>query len=117
MGRPLADKKTGASVPIRITPPRTIDYQGFDFEILHQDPGSGARAGRLSTPHGTIETPNFIFCGTKGTVKNLSPQQLVEAGTDIILGNTYHLMIQPGADIIHKMGGIHKFTQWPRHDG
>ncbi len=89
-----------------------IDYPGFDFEITARDAKSGARTGRLTTPHGTIETPNYIFCGTKATVKNLSPAQLHEARTDIILSNTYHLMLQPGADLVEKMGGLHKFMNW-----
>lgn len=89
-----------------------IEYPNFGFEILHNDPKSGARIGKLTTPHGVIETPNYIFCGTKATVKNLSPYQMREAKTDIILANTYHLMIQPGADLIEKMGGLHKFTGW-----
>ena len=88
------------------------DYSKFLFEITKRDPKSQARIGRLSTPHGTIETPNYIFCGTKASVKNLSPTQLREARTDIILSNTYHLMIQPGADLIGQMGGLHKFMGW-----
>ncbi|MCB1530167.1 MAG: tRNA guanosine(34) transglycosylase Tgt [Rhodospirillales bacterium] len=89
-----------------------IHYPNFSFEITHTDPKSGARTGRLRTPHGTIKTPNYIFCGTKASIKNLSPLQMEEAGTDIILANTYHLMIQPGADLIQKMGGLHKFMGW-----
>lgn len=89
-----------------------IDYPNFGFEVTHNDPVSGARTGKLTTPHGVIETPNYIFCGTKASVKNLSPYQMREAKTDIILANTYHLMIQPGADLIEKMGGLHKFTGW-----
>lgn len=89
-----------------------IDYPGHKFEITYKDPNSHARLGRLTTPHGTIETPNYIFCGTKASIKNLSPYQMKEAKTDIILANTYHLMIQPGADLIEKMGGLHKFTGW-----
>ncbi len=85
---------------------------GFLFEITHRDPASHARTGRYATPHGVIETPNFIFCGTKASVKGLSPRQLREAGTDIILSNTYHLMLSPGPDLIAKMGGLHKFTGW-----
>ncbi len=73
---------------------------------------SGARLGRLTTPHGIIETPNYIFCGTKASIKSLSPVQMREAKTDIILANAYHLMIQPGADLIHEMGGLHNFMQW-----
>lgn len=87
-------------------------YPEFSFEITARADGSRARTGRLKTPHGTIETPNYIFCGTKATVKNLSPSHLEEARTDIILSNTYHLMLQPGADLIQKMGGLHKFMGW-----
>ncbi|MCK5384699.1 MAG: tRNA guanosine(34) transglycosylase Tgt [Alphaproteobacteria bacterium] len=88
------------------------DYSNFLFEITKRDSMSRARIGRLTTPHGTIETPNYIFCGTKATVKNLSPVQLKEARTDIILSNAYHLMIQPGAELIEQMGGLHKFMGW-----
>jgi len=91
---------------------KKIDYPNFDFEVTHQDEASGARIGKLTTPHGVIETPNYIFCGTKGSIKNLSPAQMEEAQTDIILANTYHLMIQPGADLVQKMGGLHKFMNW-----
>ena len=89
-----------------------IRYPNFSFDIKHRDPGSRARIGLLRTPHGTIETPNYIFCGTKAAIKNLSPAHMREARTDIILANTYHLMLQPGADLIEKMGGLHKFMQW-----
>lgn len=89
-----------------------LKYPEFSFEIKGRDSSSRARVGELKTPHGTIQTPNYIFCGTKATVKNLSPAQLVEAKTDIILSNTYHLMLQPGADLVEKMGGLHKFMQW-----
>ena len=91
---------------------KNLDYPNFSFEVTHEDPKSGARLGLLHTPHGTIETPNYIFCGTKASIKNLSPMQMKEAKTDIILANTYHLMIQPGADLVQKMGGLHKFMNW-----
>src|SRR5476649_1383881 len=84
----------------------------FAFDITHKDPQSHARTGKLSTPHGTIETPNFIFCGTKASVKGVSPRQLREANVDIILSNTYHLMLSPGADLVEKMGGLHRFMNW-----
>lgn len=84
----------------------------FDFKILHKDPNSKARIGLLSTPHGDIQTPNFIFCGTKASIKGLTPFDMKEENTQIILANTYHLMIQPGADLIEKMGGLHKFMKW-----
>ncbi|MGH1455263.1 MAG: tRNA guanosine(34) transglycosylase Tgt [Alphaproteobacteria bacterium] len=89
-----------------------LDYPNFSFEISARDEKSRARVGRLKTPHGEIETPNYIFCGTKASVKNVSPAQLHEAKTDIILSNTYHLMLQPGADLVEKMGGLHKFMNW-----
>lgn len=98
--------------PIVVTPPAKLDYPNFAFDILHRDPASKARVGRLQTPHGTLETPNYIFCGTKASIKNLSPAAMREAKTDIILANTYHVMIQPGEDLVEKMGGLHKFMQW-----
>lgn len=98
--------------PIVVAPPDSIEYTNFAFDIQARDPASKARVGRLVTPHGTIETPNYIFCGTKASIKNVSPAQMVEARTDIILANTYHLMIQPGPDLVQKMGGLHKFMQW-----
>ncbi|MEM6812306.1 MAG: tRNA guanosine(34) transglycosylase Tgt [Pseudomonadota bacterium] len=91
---------------------QNIEYPNFGFEVTYKDSKSGARVGKLKTPHGTIETPNYIFCGTKASIKNVSPAQMEEAQTDIILANTYHLMIQPGADLVEKMGGLHKFMNW-----
>lgn len=89
-----------------------IDYPNFGFEITHRDAGSFARVGKLITPHGTVETPNFIFVGTKAAVKNMQPRHLREAGAELMLSNTYHLLIQPGPDLVHKMGGLHKFCGW-----
>jgi queuine tRNA-ribosyltransferase len=89
-----------------------IEYPNFSFRITHKDQNSAARLGLLSTPHGTIETPNFIFVGTKATVKNLHPHQLREAGADMVLANTYHLLIQPGPDIVQQQGGLAKFMNW-----
>lgn len=86
-------------------------YPNFAFDITHTDK-SGARVGVLKTPHGSIETPNYIFCGTKAAIKALSPKQMINAQTDIILSNTYHLMLQPGADVIAAHGGLHKFMRW-----
>lgn len=89
-----------------------MDYPNFNFEVTHKASNSAARAGVITTPHGKIETPNYIFCGTKASIKGLSPLQMREAKTDIILSNAYHLMIQPGADLVQKMGGLHKFMGW-----
>jgi queuine tRNA-ribosyltransferase len=110
--RQLKKQKRKPPVPAPKTFDTNIEYPNHNFEVTHVDPKSGARLGKLTTPHGTIETPNYIFCGTKATVKNLSPVQLREAKADIILSNNYHLMIQPGADLVEKMGGLHKFTGW-----
>jgi queuine tRNA-ribosyltransferase len=87
-------------------------YPNFKFDILYNDPNSMARLGEIHTPHGVIQTPNFIFCGTRATVKTMTPADLKACGAQIILANNYHLMIQPGADLIEKMGGLHKFTGW-----
>src|SRR5436309_15247192 len=83
------------------------------FDLLHIDPSSKARCGRLATPHGVVDTPVFMSVGTQGSVKALDPRELREVGTQIILGNTYHLNIRPGMDIIRAAGGLHKFINWP----
>ncbi len=112
MTMPSRRSRKNALPPIIVKAPSKLDYPGFSFDITHRDPKSRARLGRLTTPHGVIDTPNYIFCGTKAAIKNLSPAHMHEAKTDIILANTYHLMIQSGADLIEKMGGLHEFMQW-----
>ena len=84
------------------------------FSILHKDARSGARLGRLSTEHGNVDTPVFMPVGTQGTVKAISPQNLEDAGAEIILSNAYHLFLRPGLEVIQKMGGLHKFMSWPK---
>ena len=84
----------------------------FSFNIHHEAENSRARLATITTPHGRIDTPNFIFCGTKASIKGLTPSQMKACNTSIILSNTYHLMLQPGADLIAKMGGLHKFMGW-----
>ncbi|MDX8401284.1 MAG: tRNA guanosine(34) transglycosylase Tgt [Mariprofundaceae bacterium] len=85
------------------------------FEILHRDPDGFARRGRLHLPHGTVETPVFMPVGTQATVKAMTPADLTDdIGADIILGNTYHLMLRPGADLIARLGGLHRFMAWDR---
>lgn len=84
----------------------------FRFEISHQDGGSRARVGRLHTPHGTVDTPVFMPVGTKGAIKGLTPGQVGATGTSLIVANTYHLMLRPGADVIAQWGGLHRFMQW-----
>ena len=83
----------------------------FHFELLGVD--GAARRGRIHTAHGTIETPAFMPVGTAGTVKGLLPEQVAGTGAEIILGNTYHLMLRPGAERIAKLGGLHRFMNWP----
>src|SRR5712671_4944779 len=82
------------------------------FDVTSTDSGCAARTGRLRTVHGVIETPVFMPVGTQATVKCMSPHELREVGAQIILGNTYHLMIRPGLEVIQKAGGLHKFMAW-----
>src|SRR5689334_9994863 len=82
------------------------------FELITSDPGSRARRGRLTTVHGVIETPVFMPVGTQGTVKGVSPRELRELTAQIILGNTYHLFVRPGMDVIRHVGGLHRFMNW-----
>jgi len=82
----------------------------FMFEITARD--GGARAGRLTTPHGPIETPSFVAVGTQATVKAVSPEELREIGIQVIIANTYHLHLRPGEGLIEKMGGLHRFMHW-----
>ncbi|PWU07083.1 MAG: tRNA guanosine(34) transglycosylase Tgt [Verrucomicrobia bacterium] len=89
-----------------------MEYPNFNFKLIAQDKSTKARCGVLETPHGTIETPNFIFCGTKAAIKGVSTAQAKEAGVDIILSNTYHLLIQPGPDMVAAHGGLHKMMNW-----
>jgi queuine tRNA-ribosyltransferase len=81
------------------------------FAILKKDP-TGARLGRLGTAHGVIETPAFMPVGTQGTVKAMLPRDLKEIGCQILLGNTYHLFLRPGAELIRELGGLHRFMGW-----
>ena len=83
------------------------------FELLKRDPASKARLGRLTTTNGVVDTPVFMSVGTQGSVKAIDPRELREMGTQIILGNTYHLNIRPGMEIIRAAGGLHHFINWP----
>ncbi|HRZ87148.1 MAG TPA: tRNA guanosine(34) transglycosylase Tgt [bacterium] len=82
------------------------------FVVTATDKDSKARVGRLATAHGVVNTPAFMPVGTQGTVKTLSPRDLREAGAEIILGNTYHLSLRPGTEIIRAAGGLHRFMGW-----
>lgn len=82
------------------------------FELLKHDGPTKARRGQLTTAHGVIETPAFMPVGTQGSVKGVSPRELRELGAQIVLGNTYHLFVRPGLDVIRKCGGLHGFMNW-----
>ncbi|MCH8198355.1 MAG: tRNA-guanine transglycosylase, partial [Proteobacteria bacterium] len=82
----------------------------FGFEILARS--GAARLGRITCAHGTIATPAFIPVGTAGTIKAMTPEAVAATGAEIVLANTYHLMLRPGADIIARLGGLHRFMNW-----
>jgi queuine tRNA-ribosyltransferase len=90
-----------------VTPPT----RGFSYRVTAQD--GQARAGLFVTPHGSAETPAFMPVGTQGSVKTLTPTEVASTGARIVLGNTYHLMLRPGAEAIARLGGLHAFTRWP----
>ena len=86
----------------------------FEFELLHVCRQTGARRGRLHTPHGVIETPVFMPVGTQATVKTMTPEELKDCGAQIILSNTYHLHLRPGEALVARAGGLHRFMHWDR---
>ena len=85
--------------------------EGFSFRVLATD--GHARRSILVTPHGEVDLPTFMPVGTQGSVKTLSPEEVASTGARIVLGNTYHLWLRPGADLIAELGGLHAFTRWP----
>ena len=86
----------------------------IEFQVIKQHSHSAARLGRLLTPHGEIDTPTFMPVGTQGTVKALSPEDIIQCGSNIILGNTYHLYLRPGYSVIKSLGGLHRFMNWDK---
>jgi queuine tRNA-ribosyltransferase len=84
----------------------------FSFKLIATD--GAARRGEIVTPHGSVQTPAFMPVGTQATVKGLAPEAVAATGAEIVLGNTYHLMLRPGAERIAALGGLHKFMNWPR---
>ncbi len=85
----------------------------LSFELLQTDASSRARLGKITTPHGVIDTPVFMPVGTQATVKTLRTDDLMRCGASIILGNTYHLYLRPGHELIRQFGGLHRFMNWP----
>src|SRR5512132_573695 len=100
-----------ASTPTA-TPRCSCSVTALRFEVLATD--GTARLGRLTTAHGVVDTPVFMPVGTLGTVKSLTPEDLEGAGAQIVLGNTYHLLLRPGPDVVRDLGGLHRFMGWPR---
>src|SRR5262245_37834756 len=92
-------------------PPAPIAY-GVSFRLLPTD--VAARRAEIATPHGSVATPAFLPIGTQATVKGLAPEAVLASGADIVLANTYHLMLRPGAERISALGGLHRFMNWPR---
>lgn len=86
----------------------------FDYTLLHQDAHSGARRGQLELAHGVVQLPTFMPVGTRGSVKGVELSLLEGTGSQIVLGNTYHLMLRPGAEIVRELGGLHEFCGWKK---
>jgi queuine tRNA-ribosyltransferase len=84
----------------------------LSFELIKSCPRTGARVGMLATPHGVVPTPAFVPVGSQATVKSLTPQEFSTLGTNMVLGNTYHLYLRPGIAVIQKLGGLHRFMSW-----
>lgn len=115
--RPSMSSSALGSLPenrdeLNVKTAENVPYDNFKFELVKQSDTSRARLGTVTTPHGIVSTPNFVFCATKAAMKAITPAQLWEAGSQIILSNTYHLMLTPGPEIIDQMGGLQKFTNW-----
>lgn len=89
-----------------------MDQSLFTYDIVAEDPNTHARAGILHTPHGDIETPIFMPVGTKANVKGIPTETVKGLGAQIVLANTYHLAMRPGADLIDELGGLHNFMNW-----
>src|SRR5687768_10408834 len=88
------------------------DSGDFRFQIHHRDAPSRARLGTVTTPHGTFQTPAFMAVGTRGSIKGVTPAQARDCGCQIILGNTYHLLLRPGPETVAAMGGLQEFSAW-----
>src|SRR5262245_35733496 len=86
----------------------------LSYELIPQDRSTRARLGRVTTRHGTFDTPAFMPVGTQGTVKGVLPDHLAATGSQIILANTYHLMLRPGEMVVAELGDLHRFMAWPR---
>ena len=107
-----ADVATTPATPATPAPPATTGRTpGFGFRVTATS--GAARTGVLTTPHGDVPTPTFMPVGTQGSVKTLTPDEVAATGARIVLGNTYHLWLRPGPDLVAKLGGLHRFSRWP----
>ena len=95
-----------------LVPTQSSALSPQSFVVERRLPGAGGRAGRLTLPHGVVETPAFMVVGTQATVKSLTPDEVRGLGAQIILGNAYHLYLRPGADVVAAFGGLHRFMGW-----
>src|SRR5262249_54076919 len=84
----------------------------IEFKVLQRAPTGHARLGRVTTPHGSFDTPAFMPVGTRGSVKGIPPHLVGQTGAQIVLNNTYHLMLRPGSELIERVGGVHRFMNW-----
>src|SRR5262249_13309953 len=91
--------------------PRMTKLDAFSFRVMATD--GAARLGEITTPHGIVRTPAFMPVGTQAAVKGVTPEDVRKTGADIVLADTYHLMLRPGAERIAALGGLHKFMHWP----
>src|SRR5438105_5073340 len=90
-----------------------MNQRPLQFEVIARDPTTAARLGKVTTRHGVFDTPAFMPVGTQGTIKGVLPDRIKETGTQIILANTYHLMLRPGEKVIAQLGDLHRFMAWP----
>lgn len=104
----------GACRRLHLSFPRLKTGPALDFEILYRSGVSNARVGRVTTPHGSFDTPAFMPVGTRASVKGLLPGMVEATGSQILLNNTYHLMLRPGSELVQRMGGVHAFMRWDR---
>lgn len=99
-------------LPLSLSPCHNLRVSSIRYELIAVCPHTGARRGRLHTPHGVVETPTFMPVGTQGTVKTVGSEDLETLGFRLILSNTYHLSLRPGADLVERFGGLHGFMSW-----
>src|SRR3954470_10325425 len=116
----MARRNRGSSYRYSTIPPAPSSASTGDmtdrplkYELIYTDPSSRARLGRVTTRHGAFDTPAFMPVGTQGTIKGVLPDHVAATGSQIVLANTYHLMLRPGEKVVAELGDLHKFMSWP----